>query len=57
MITPKHIVELDQATKVMIDQFPPFWWGLFKKSIDLGFTRDEALELVKTQIRIAGGTQ
>lgn len=48
--TPEQIADMDQAMKVMIDTYPVFWWGLFSNCVDEGFTREEALELVKTQI-------
>lgn len=54
MATPKQISDFDQATKQMVDSFPDFWWSLFKECMDLGFTRAEALELVKAQIGILG---
>ena len=51
MLTPEQLSQLDQEAATIIDHFPSFWWGLFKGCTDKGFTREEALELVKTQIR------
>ena len=50
-VTPEQIADMDQASKAMADTFPTLWWGLFKGCVDKGFTREEALELVKAQIR------
>lgn len=54
-ITPEEIAEMDQSTQLMVDTFPGLWWGLFKGCTDRGFTREEALELVKIQIRTGKG--
>lgn len=35
--------------------FPPIWWGLYVGLQEQGFTKDQALQLVKTYI-LAYGT-
>lgn len=47
MIDPKKQADWDQANAFLGETLPQLWWKLFDNSVKLGFTRPEALELVK----------
>ena len=50
MINEKLRAEIDQAISFMIEVYPVQWRQLYLKLIEEGFTKVEALDLVKTFI-------
>jgi hypothetical protein len=50
MINPKQRAELEQAQAMLVETLPPLWRGLYLNSVKEGFTKVQALELVKTFI-------
>lgn len=49
-MTPKELAKADQVLSMIADMLPPVWWNLFDGCIEKGFTRDEALSILKTYI-------
>lgn len=50
MLNPRENAELEQSRALLMENFPPLWWGLFDNCVKQGFTRQEALELIKAYI-------
>lgn len=49
MLNPKLMAQMDQVRAIATEAYPPMWWSLFDACLKQGFTRAEALELVKHQ--------
>jgi len=47
---PKQRAEMDQSLALMIDYYPTQWRQLYQRMLDEGFTKAEALEILKTYI-------
>lgn len=50
-MTPEQIRlqrETDEARTRLIDEIPEFWFGLFVKMKEVGFTEHQAMEILKT---------
>lgn len=50
-MTPEEKASFDQSSALIADSFPPLWRRLYTGLIEEGFTKDEALELVKAFIQ------
>jgi hypothetical protein len=50
MLDDKERAEFDQAQATLVETFPPLWRGLYRNCMEVGFSEEEAMELVKTYI-------
>jgi hypothetical protein len=46
----KTLSNMEQSSEFLTQNLPPLWWGLYRKSIESGFTQEQALDLVKQYI-------
>ena len=46
----KDLAELDQSISECINTFPVMWYGLYEGCVEKGFTKEQAIDLVKTFI-------
>jgi hypothetical protein len=49
-MTPEERAEFDQSSALVADSLPPMWWRLYTGLIKEGFTKEQAMELLKTFI-------
>jgi hypothetical protein len=49
--TLKMLSDVEQSGEFLTQNLPSLWWGLYNNSIKKGFTKEQALDLVKQYIR------
>jgi len=54
MLNDRDKANLDQASALIAEAFPPMWWRIYKGLIAEGFKEAEAMDLLKTYIRSTG---
>lgn len=50
MIDPNKLAEYDQNLAFACEHNPRLYWGLFKGYKEAGFTEEQAMDLIRTQI-------
>jgi len=48
--TPEQVAAADQSAKWLVDYYAAMWSGIFKRLVDDGMTRAEALVVLTTYI-------
>jgi hypothetical protein len=43
----KLLSEVEQSGEFITQNFPPLWWGIYQKCMDVGFTKEQSLSLTK----------
>jgi len=49
-LSPENVAKADQAGKFMVESLPALWWGLYDGCVKCGFSKEQAMMLVISQI-------
>ena len=49
--TPQMIQQFEHGSTVIIDYFPPLWYGIYKKCVEEGFSEQQAMQCVCAYIQ------
>lgn len=53
MLNPGQRAELDQCEAALCDLLPPFWFSMYSSLTTVGFTPEQAMDLLKTYIQVS----